>query len=111
MTQNYCKFSLRMAARHLLWACGALALSACMTVGQEFASSRVMEIEIGKTTKQDLLAMFGKPWRIGREDGAQTWTYGHYHYPLFGEASTRDLLIRFDNHGVVRSYTFSSTDR
>ncbi|MDD4914684.1 MAG: outer membrane protein assembly factor BamE [Methylococcales bacterium] len=84
-------------------------LSGCFSVGQEFSSSRVPEIKIGQTRKQDISDMMGKPWRTGLEDGYPTWTYGIYKYSLFGASDTQDLLIRFDNQGLVRSYTFSST--
>ncbi len=84
-------------------------LTGCFTVGQEFAGSRVPEIKIGQTKKQDVTDLFGTPWRTGMEDGRTTWTYGIYKYSLFGADDTQDLLIRFDPNGVVRSYTFSST--
>ncbi|WP_083960677.1 outer membrane protein assembly factor BamE domain-containing protein [Methylomonas lenta] len=84
-------------------------LTGCFSVGQEFAGSRVPEIKIGKTTKQEVSDIFGTPWRTGMEDGRTTWTYGIYKYSLFGADDTQDLLIRFDPQGIVRSYTFSST--
>lgn len=84
-------------------------LNGCVTVGQEFAASRVPEIKIGQTTKHDIGEMFGTPWRTGMEDGRQTWTYGIYKYALFGATDSQDLLVRYDNQGIVRSYTFSST--
>jgi len=87
----------------------ATQLTGCFTVGQEFAGSKVPEIKIGQTTKQDITNIFGRPWRTGMEDGHTTWTYGIYKYSLFGADDTQDLLIRFDNQGVVRSYTFNSS--
>jgi len=84
-------------------------LTGCFSVGQEFAASRVPEIKIGQTRKQDISEQFGIPWRTGLEDGRLTWTYGIYKYSLFGADDTQDLLIRFDQQGIVRSYTFSST--
>jgi len=84
-------------------------LTGCFTVGQEFAGSQVPEIKIGQSTKQDIENIFGTPWRKGSEDGKSTWTYGIYKYYLFGPADTQDLLIRFDNQGIVRSYTFGTT--
>jgi outer membrane protein assembly factor BamE (lipoprotein component of BamABCDE complex) len=84
-------------------------LTGCFTVGQEFSASRVTDIKIGQTHKQDISDMLGRPWRTGLEDGHPTWTYGIYKYSMFGADDTQDLLIRFDNQGVVRSYNFSST--
>lgn len=93
----------------LLSGMAASQLTGCFSVGQEFAGSRVPEIKIGKTTKQEITELFGTPWRTGMEDGRITWTYGIYKYSLFGADDTQDLLIRFDPQGIVRSYTFSST--
>lgn len=93
----------------LIGGIAATQLTGCVTVGQEFAASRVPEIKIGHTRKQDITDMFGTPWRTGLEDGHPTWTYGIYKYSLFGNNDTQDLLIRFDPQGLVRSYTFSST--
>jgi len=84
-------------------------LTGCFSVGQEFAGSRVPEIKIGQSTRQDIESIFGTPWRRGSEDGKSTWTYGIYKYYLFGPADTQDLLIRFDKQGIVRSYTFGTT--
>ena len=84
-------------------------LTGCFTVGQEFAASRVPEIKIGQSRKQDITDLFGSPWRTGLEDGHATWTYGIYKYSIFGNDDTQDLLIRFDQQGLVRSYNFSST--
>jgi hypothetical protein len=84
--------------------------SGCATVGQDFPVTRVTDIEIGKTTQQDIRSMFGSPWRVGIEDGQRTWTYGNYTYGLFVEKKAKDLLIRFDDNNVVISYTFSTTE-
>lgn len=84
-------------------------LTGCFTVGQEFAASRVSNIKVGQTRKQDVSEMFGSPWRTGSEDGHQTWTYGIYKYNVFGGNESEDLLVRFDSQGVVRSYTFNTT--
>jgi hypothetical protein len=83
--------------------------TACMTVGEDFAVGHVSHIEVGKTTKNEVRQMFGEPWRTGLEDGDQTWTYGYYKYNLLGASQTRDLVVRYNDKGVVRSYSFNST--
>ena len=90
--------------------CLIMVLSACATIGRDFPASSVYDIQIGKTTQADIEAMFGKPWRVGIEDGTPTWTYGHYHYSAFGPANTKDLVVRFDSKSVVRSYQFNTTN-
>ncbi len=84
-------------------------VSGCATVGKDFPAGRVMEIQIGKTTINDVQAIFGPPWRVGSENGMKTWSYGRYHYSLFGDPSTQDLVVRFDSGGIVRSYNFNTT--
>jgi len=88
---------------------GAVLPPGCATIGHNFAAERVVEIKIGQTSKTALLGMFGLPYRRGVEDGDSTWTYLHYKLKLFGEhLRTRDLYVRFDNAGTVKSFSFSS---
>jgi len=104
----------RKNLRSLRWGiCGILLslvlLNGCVSIGYDFSASEVPKIQIGKTTQKDILTSFGSPWRTGLEDGKITWTYGKYHYSLFSEPSAKDLVIRFDNNGVVFSYTYNTT--
>jgi hypothetical protein len=85
--------------------------SGCASVGHEFPASQVSTIRIGETTQNDIYTTFGSPWRTGIENGMKTWTYGNYHYSFFNEGSTEDLVIKFDNRGVVSSYVFNTTKR
>jgi hypothetical protein len=98
-----------MTTRSLLAAAIAMFAVGCMTVGEDFAVGKVTGIQIGESTQQDIRQMFGDPWRTGLEDGQRTWTYGYYRYNLLGASQTRDLVVRFDERGVVRSFTFNST--
>lgn len=85
-------------------------LSSCATVGYEFPAERVKYLEIGLTNQSDVKKWFGESWRKGSENGLRTWTYGHYHYSLFAPAQTQDLLLRFDDQGILRSYSYNSTE-
>ena len=104
----------RRAAKALvltaLLACLWLLPSGCATVGRDFPMDHVSDIHIGETTQAEILATFGTPWRVGEEDGNRTWTYGKYRYRLLGRPSTTDLVVRFDGNGVVKSYSFSTTE-
>lgn len=82
----------------------------CATVGRDFPSYQVPRIKIGETTQAEIRTMFGNPWRVGIEDGTKTWTYGRYRYGLFAETSTQDLVVRFDDYGIVTSYTYNTTE-
>ncbi len=88
----------------------ALFLAGCATIGVPFPSENVEAIEVGETTRSDIREMFGEPWRTGMEDGHPTWTYGNYRWSAFGADTTEDLLVRFDGEGVVRSYTYNTTE-
>ena len=87
----------------------AFFITACATVGKPFPSEAVGRIKIGETSRDEINVFFGPPWRTGIEDGLQTWTYGHYNYSFFGQPSTKDLVIRFNDQGTVVSYTYSAT--
>ena len=82
----------------------------CASVGRDFPDAKVQEIKIGTTTQNEIRAMFGPPWRVGIDDGQQTWTYGRYHYKLLGSRDAKDLVVRFDKHNVVASYSFNTTN-
>ena len=86
-----------------------LGVAGCFGAGREFPVEPVRRIEKGTTTQDEIRRMFGEPWRTGIDDGQRTWTYGRYRYSLFGDAATRDLVVRFDSRGVVVSYSFNST--
>lgn len=100
---------LRVVGMSVVLLGGSLSLSGCATVGNEFPAGRVAEIKLGKTTINEVQAMFGPPWRVGNENGMKTWSYGRYLYRLIGDPSTQDLIIRFDNSGIVRSFNFNTT--
>ena len=83
--------------------------SGCASMGREFPAGQVSMIRIGETTRKEIRTIFGAPWRTGIENGQRTWTYGNYHYSLFGQGSTEDLVIWFDEGGVVSAYQFNTT--
>lgn len=87
-----------------------LLMIGCATAGNDFPVEKVRGIQIGKTTQQEIRQQFGPPWRVGIEDGKNTWTYGKYKYRLIGETDTTDLVIWFDNQNIVSSYSFSTTE-
>ena len=96
---------LRLLTTVTLLAALSLPVISCMpTVGRAFDVHQVRQIEIDKTTKVEIRQMFGDPWRTGLENGQRTWTYGEYSVNI-----TRDLVIRFDDKDVVKSYSFSSS--
>jgi len=100
--------ALLAVAGWVLWL--ILPWAGCATVGRDFPVERVGEIRLHESTQEQVRSLFGEPWRVGIEDGLRTWTYGKYRYKLFGQASTQDLVLRFDAQGRVASYTFNTTE-
>ncbi len=89
----------------MLLAALSLPVSGCsLSTGRPFPVQKVRQIELNKTTKEEIRQMFGEPWRTGLDDGKRTWTYGEY-----STTYTRDLKILFDDRNVVKSYSFSSS--
>ena len=84
-------------------------LVGCVTIGNDFPSDKVNQIQIGVTTQAEIKAMFGNPWRTGVDSGDITWTYALYSASIGGKAEAKDLVIRFDSNGVVKSYSYNST--
>ena len=85
-------------------------LQGCATVGEAFQFQGPTSIVIGKTTQSEVLSKYGKPFRVGYDNGAVKWTYGFYHYRLFGDSETKDLAVTFDKNKVVSSYEYSSSE-
>ena len=81
----------------------------CARVGYDFNANKVQKIKIGETTQNEIVVMFGQPWRKGIDNGVTMWTYGRYTYRLIGETDTKDLVVKFDKDGKVKSYTFNET--
>ena len=88
----------------------SLFTSGCVTLGKDFPEANVSVINIGQTTKNEIRNLFGSPWLAGINDGELAWTYGNYDYSIFGKREAKDLVIQFDQKGVVTTYTFSTTD-
>jgi hypothetical protein len=85
--------------------------AACATIGTPFDFSGPGDIVAGKTTKGDLIDEFGRPDRVGYDNGAEKWAYAYYHYSVFGNPKVKDLDVVFDKNGVVASYTYESSDQ
>ena len=89
-------------------AAAAAGLAGCVTVGRPFDSGRVRSITLNKTTQADLKLAFGEPFRHGLDSGDLTWTYVRYQLQLLGTRNTKDLVVRFNADGTVKSYTFNT---
>lgn len=86
-------------------------LGGCATLGQEFDHRYVDQLVVDETRKAEVIQMLGEPWRTGRENGLETWTYGHYKFGVFRDEFAKDLVLKFDKQGILRFYSFNTTER
>jgi outer membrane protein assembly factor BamE (lipoprotein component of BamABCDE complex) len=85
-------------------------LSGCFSIGRDFQSSATPSwVKPGETTKAQIQAKLGDPFRVGMDAGDPTWSYGFYQYRLFGMSDNKDLVFRFDPAGKVKTYTLNTT--
>ena len=99
-----------MKIKHLTAIFLMLMLTACATVGKEFDGHLVDTVQSGKTTKQEILSMFGEPFKTGMQNGDEIWVYETNRYKVVGEDSSKNFTVVFDSRGVVRSHQMMSSD-
>lgn len=75
----------------------------CGTTGKNFDESLYKNIAVGTTTQKEVLSMFGPPFKKGVQNGDPVWTYEYNFYNALGNDTTKDMVIVFDNRGVVKS--------
>ncbi len=93
----------------ILAAVPILLLAGCATVGGDFDSTGLSWLRAEETTKAQVLDRLGNPFRVGIDSGDLTWTYGFYRYRLIGQSNAKDLVIRFNPDGKVKSFTLNTT--
>ena len=87
-----------------------LSIAGCATVGKPFDTKKVLTLESGVTTQEQVLQQIGQPWRKGLENGKLTWTYAYYRYSAFSPLKSDDLVIKFKLDGTVETYTFNTSE-
>jgi len=101
-----------MKAKGLVLVCVAVFLfvSGCGSMGTDFDSTKVKDINSGTTTKADIESMFGKPFKTGVQNGHPVWVYEKSTYSAVGTDTSKSLIVEFDNSGVVRKYQVMSNE-
>jgi hypothetical protein len=84
-----------------LWGCAGL------PVGREFPSPEAAQIKADVTDKMRLLTLFGEPYQVGIDNGDQTWRWFYARRSVSATIS-KDLSVRFNANGTVKSYSFTS---
>ena len=85
-----------------------LALSGCMALGRDFATTPVRNIQNNITTQNEVFANFGEPVHRGLENGFETWTYSYQYYQLAQLKDSKELHIVFNKDNTVLSYSFTA---
>jgi SmpA / OmlA family len=85
-----------------------LALSGCLAVGRDFATSPVRDIQNNATTQSEVFAKFGEPMRRGLENGLETWTYSYNYYEFGQLRDSKELHVVFNKDNTVRTYSFTA---
>ena len=83
-------------------------LYSCMTVGRDFPTVPVKEIQINTTTQKEIFGSFGEPVRKGLENGYETWSYSYHYYELGQLRDSKELYVVFNKDSTVRNYSFRS---
>lgn len=81
----------------------------CGSVGKNFSSEKVQNIQNNVTTQSEVLDWFGVPFKEGIENTHTMWTYQFDKYNVFTEAKSKDLVILFDENNIVKAYRFTSS--
>ena len=76
----------------------------CGTTGKNFNESLHKNIVAGTTTHKEIQAMFGSPFKRGVQNGYKTWTYEYNFYNALGNNITKDIIIVFNQSGIVKSH-------
>lgn len=95
--------------RTLSLGCLMLLLAGCVAVGADFSTPTATMIKNGVTTRAELLQLFGSPTQVGIENGDQTWTWVYVKAGGFGRHLSKELHVKFTEHGVVKSYAYTSS--
>ena len=93
---------------------GTVFLTSCATTytfGRRFSTQDVKNIEIGGTTENDILNMFGTPLSTGMVNGRVVYTYCHEEIVFYHDDSIEKygntLIIEFDQDNRVLNYYYN----
>ncbi|MGI4719759.1 MAG: hypothetical protein ACRYGO_13250 [Janthinobacterium lividum] len=119
--------------KHLLLSCGiaaTLVLTGCASTGseslrKETESSVSQKIVQGKTTKNEIRAMFGSPTKTSFTDGGlEIWNYDFANVSadaisyvpivnMFGASASgkkKELVVMYDEQNIVKRFSMSEAD-
>ena len=93
-----------------LWSLLILLLAiGCGSIGKDFSSDKVQNIQNNVTTQSEILDWFGIPFKEGIENAHTMWTYQLDKWNAFADTQSKDLVILFDENNIVKAYRFTSS--
>ncbi|MFQ5716276.1 MAG: outer membrane protein assembly factor BamE [Nitrospinales bacterium] len=95
---------MRPVALVMIWFASMTMAAGCGSVGKNFDSSLVRQVENKKSTQSDIRRLYGEPFRTGIENGKTVWIYEFNTYSAVGEDTSKDLIFVFDKNGYVESH-------
>jgi len=84
-------------------------VAGCVSTGRDFDGAKAPLIKNGVTTKSQIQGWFGYPYMTGIDNGDEAWTYSYSKTVPSGQTLIKTLYIVFDDAGVVKSHTFSTS--
>jgi len=99
--------NVRVPALLVLLGVSLLAGGCAIKYGHLFPSPASGMISVGQTDKAALRRMFGEPYQEGLDSGDETWRWVYAEYRV-SEGIDKDLTVRFNANGTVKSYSFMS---
>ena len=85
----------------------ALFISACATTGRQFDMSLADKIQIGNSTKRDVIAIMGKPLSESKTSDGRSFMAYYSGHASIGGATSQILSISIGPDGIVEN-TFSN---
>jgi len=93
----------------LLFGLLALAVAGCVSTGQNFDSSKAYLIRQNQTDRVQITEWFGPPYMKGLDNGDEAWIYNFSKSSAGGATNVKNLYVVFDERGMVKSFTFSTS--
>ena len=79
------------------------------TVGSNFDSSQVKNIQNNVTSQAEVLERLGAPFKKGVENKQSMWTYQFDIWNAIGPAQSKDLVILFDEKNIVKAFRYTTS--
>lgn len=92
--------------------------SSSIITGKDFDATYVDKVQKGKTTKNELLSLYGQPYGKSVQGSTEVWTYmylrseGHASVGcgsgnVTGQSFQKNLSVEFDSSGIAQSVNYS----